>query len=129
MSGMLRDGTVTGVQTCALPILRGGTGGDAATALNYINLLRKRAYGNASGIIDASQLTTDFILDERGRELYYEAQRRTDLIRYGKFTGSRSEERRVGNEWNVTRWNCDWSSDVCSSDLARRYRRRCCYCT
>jgi len=25
-------------------------------------------------------------LDERGRELYYEAFRRTDLIRYGKFT-------------------------------------------
>src|SRR5689334_24821039 len=22
-----------------------------------------------------------------------------------------------------TRWNCDWSSDVCSSDLARRLRQ------
>ena len=41
---------------------------------------------NASGNITSAQLTTDFILDERGRELYYEAQRRTDLIRYGKFT-------------------------------------------
>ena len=68
-------------------VLRGGTGGDAATALNYINLLRTRAYGgNNSGNITASQLTTDFILDERGRELYYETLRRTDLIRYGKFT-------------------------------------------
>jgi len=69
-------------------VLRGGTGGDAATALTYINQLRTRAYGNTSGNITASQLTTDFILNERGRELYYEAQRRTDLIRYGRFTGS-----------------------------------------
>lgn len=69
-------------------VLRGGTGGNSATALGYINGLRTRAYGNTSGNITAGQLTTDFILDERARELYYEAQRRTDLIRYGKFTGS-----------------------------------------
>lgn len=69
-------------------VLRGGTGGDVATALININKLRTRAYGNASGNITAAQLTTDFILDERARELYYEAQRRTDLIRYGKFTTS-----------------------------------------
>jgi hypothetical protein len=30
-------------------VLRGGTGGDVASALNYINLIRARAYGNASG--------------------------------------------------------------------------------
>jgi starch-binding outer membrane protein, SusD/RagB family len=66
--------------------LRGGAGGSAATALNYVNLLRTRAYGNASGNITAGQLTTDFVLDERARELYYEAHRRTDLIRYDKFT-------------------------------------------
>ena len=68
-------------------VLRGGTGGDMATALNYINLLRERAYGNTSGDITAAQLTLPFILDERGRELYWEAQRRTDLIRFGEFTG------------------------------------------
>ena len=33
------------------------------------------------------QLTLKFILDERGRELYWECTRRTDLIRYGLFTG------------------------------------------
>jgi hypothetical protein len=69
-------------------VLRGGTGGDAATALTYINLLRTRAYGNASGNITPGQLTTNFILDERGRELYWEGFRRTDLIRYGLFTSS-----------------------------------------
>ena len=68
-------------------VLRGGTGGNATTALGYINQLRTRAYGDNTGNISAGALTTDFILDERARELYYEAQRRTDLIRYGKFTG------------------------------------------
>jgi hypothetical protein len=69
-------------------VLRNGSGGDVNTALGYINALRTRAYGDASGNITAPELTTDFILDERGRELYYEAFRRTDLIRYGRFTGS-----------------------------------------
>jgi hypothetical protein len=67
--------------------LRGGNG-DKALALQYINALRERAYGNTSGDISASDLTLDFILDERGRELYWEGYRRTDLIRYGKFTSS-----------------------------------------
>ncbi len=67
-------------------VLRGGTGGDAATALGYINNIRTRAYGNASGNITAGQLNLQFILDERGRELYWEGHRRTDLIRYGLLT-------------------------------------------
>lgn len=66
-------------------VLRSGTGGDAAAPLQYINALRTRAYGNTSGNITLAQLTTDFILDERGRELYWEGHRRTDLIRYGRF--------------------------------------------
>lgn len=65
--------------------LRGG-GGDASTALLYINLLRERAYGDASGNIAISDLTLDFILDERSRELYWECHRRTDLIRFGQFS-------------------------------------------
>ena len=65
-----------------------GAGGDPATALQYINNLRTRAYGSASGNITAGQLTTDFILDERARELYWEGHRRTDLIRYNKFVES-----------------------------------------
>ncbi|GAB3414285.1 RagB/SusD family nutrient uptake outer membrane protein [Niabella aquatica] len=67
-------------------VKRGGQGGSEATALSYVNALRTRAYGNASGNITAAQLTTNFILDERGRELYWEGFRRTDLIRYGLLT-------------------------------------------
>jgi hypothetical protein len=67
-------------------VLRGGTGGDRATALAYINQLRTRAYNNSTGNITDTQLTLDFILNERGRELYWEAHRRTDLIRYKRFT-------------------------------------------
>jgi len=67
-------------------VLRGGSGGDATTALGYMNLIRTRAYGNASGNISAGQLTLQFILDERARELYWEGHRRTDLIRYGILT-------------------------------------------
>ena len=69
-------------------VLRGGTGGDATTALGYMNTIRQRAYGNTTGNITSTQLTTDFILDERSRELYWEGFRRTDLIRYGKFVES-----------------------------------------
>jgi len=73
-------------------VLRGGSGGDAATALSYVNKIRTRSgdvtAGNAPGAITSAQLTLDFILDERGRELYWEGHRRTDLIRFGKFTGS-----------------------------------------
>ena len=68
-------------------VLRGGNG-NINTALTYVNDLRQRAYGNTSGDITTTGLTLDFILDERTRELHWEAHRRTDLIRYGKFTGS-----------------------------------------
>jgi len=67
--------------------LRGG-GGDVSTALGYVNDLRERAYGNTSANITSGDLTLDFILDERARELHWEGHRRTDLIRFGKFTGS-----------------------------------------
>lgn len=65
-------------------VLRGGTGGDMAIAVGFINKIRERAYGDASG--NVSNIDLDFILDERGRELYWEAFRRTDLIRFNQFS-------------------------------------------
>jgi hypothetical protein len=73
-------------------VLRGGSGGSESEAVTLINDLRQRAYGtdySAEGQISTSDLTLDFILDERARELYWEGHRRTDLIRYGYFTSDK----------------------------------------
>ncbi|HEX6940589.1 MAG TPA: RagB/SusD family nutrient uptake outer membrane protein [Longimicrobiales bacterium] len=67
-------------------VLRGG-GGSRAQALAYVNALRERAYGDTSGNITDAELDLDLILAERARELMWEAHRRSDLIRYGLFTG------------------------------------------
>jgi len=65
-------------------VLRGATGGSNSQALDYVNQIRTRSHANP---ITAGELTLDFILDERARELNFEGHRRTDLIRFGKFTG------------------------------------------
>jgi hypothetical protein len=60
--------------------------GDEATALTYMNKIRERAYGDASH--NYSSLVLNDFIDERARELNWECTRRTDLIRFGLFTGS-----------------------------------------
>lgn len=67
--------------------LRGG-GGNLTQAVQYFNALRERSFGNTSNNISEAGLTLNRILDERARELYWEGHRRTDLIRFGRFTGS-----------------------------------------
>jgi hypothetical protein len=64
-------------------ILRGG-GGSTNDALFYVNAIRARS---KASLINAGDLTLNFILDERARELNFEGHRRTDLIRFGKFSG------------------------------------------
>ena len=54
--------------------------GDQATALNMTNMVRARA-----GAEEYEVLTLDELLAERGREMFVEAHRRTDLIRFGAF--------------------------------------------
>ena len=58
---------------------------DKTKGLNYINLVRSRA-----GIspLSASGLTPREVLDERGRELYWEGHRRTDLVRFNLLTSN-----------------------------------------
>ncbi len=67
-------------------VLRGG-GGSISQAVAYINELRERANeGSSIANITESDLTLDFVLDERSRELHWECHRRTDLIRFGQFS-------------------------------------------
>ncbi len=67
--------------------IRGG-GGDLNTAVTLVNQIRERGFGGSSGQISSGELTLDFIIDERSRELYWEGLRRTDLIRFNRFTTS-----------------------------------------
>lgn len=57
--------------------------GNLADALEGVNYLRLRA-----GVAPWDDITADELLDERSRELYYEMTRRSDLIRFGKYTGN-----------------------------------------
>jgi hypothetical protein len=91
-------------------VARGGRESSRAEALGYVNDLRRRAFGDATGNITDAQLTPEFILDERARELYWEATRRTDLIRYGLFTsgdylwewkGGSRDGRAVDDKYNI----------------------------
>jgi hypothetical protein len=61
-------------------ILRGGTPTGGQTALSIVNSIRAR-----SGAPALTAVTLNDILAERGRELYLEAVRRPDLIRFGKY--------------------------------------------
>lgn len=57
-------------------------------ALPLINQIRERAFGNNTHNYTVSTLTLDEFLAERGREFSFEGLRRTDLVRFGKFTGT-----------------------------------------
>nr|WP_242157393.1 RagB/SusD family nutrient uptake outer membrane protein [Aestuariivivens sediminis] len=64
--------------------VRNAPGTDKNTAVEYVNKVRNRSHASS---ITQSDLTEQFIIDERGRELNFEGHRRTDLIRFNMFTG------------------------------------------
>ncbi|MBQ3635801.1 MAG: RagB/SusD family nutrient uptake outer membrane protein [Bacteroidales bacterium] len=66
-------------------VLRGGQGATRADAAAALAKVRSRA--GASEKFE-SDLSLDLILDERARELFWEGLRRTDLVRFDKFTTS-----------------------------------------
>lgn len=80
--------------------LRGASNANAVDALYYVNLLRERANGGNFANITAGELNLNFILDERSRELHWEAHRRQDLIRFGKYTGGSYNWAWKGNGMN-----------------------------
>jgi len=57
--------------------------GDWNASLDEVNTIRARAQVSALSSIDA-----DGFLAERGREMFQEASRRTDLIRFGAYNGT-----------------------------------------
>ena len=63
------------------------TANASSQSLTYINSLRERANDGNFANVTTSDVTLDFIIDERARELHWEAHRRQDLIRFGKYTG------------------------------------------
>jgi len=67
--------------------------GDAGQALEMVNTLR-----TARGASELGSLDEDALLAERGRELYWEGHRRTDLLRFGKFLEEWSEKPASGSE-------------------------------
>jgi starch-binding outer membrane protein, SusD/RagB family len=68
--------------------VRGGThASSSTTALEDINALRA-----IRGAAPLGSITLDDVLDERGRELYWEGLRRIDLIRFEKFNEPWSEK-------------------------------------
>lgn len=95
-------------------ILRGASG-SKDEALQYVNEIRDRAYMSGkygpgeSGRITAGQLTLDFLIDERGRELHTELTRRTDLIRFDKFTKGYNWDWKGGDGSYASRFGTDVS--------------------
>jgi starch-binding outer membrane protein, SusD/RagB family len=68
--------------------------GDAAGALADVNLVRasRTARPAVTPKPLPAPLTADILFRERGFEFYWEHQRRTDMIRFGKYEGTRVEK-------------------------------------
>jgi hypothetical protein len=66
--------------------------GDAAGALVDANAIRSARTGSGKVAPPLTSLTTEILYRERGFELYWEFQRRTDMIRFGKYEDSWTEK-------------------------------------
>ncbi len=70
-------------------IMRKNGGTATQEAVDLINASKKRAFSTADWAQEAyttASLNLDELLEERGREFIFEGFRRTDLIRFGKFS-------------------------------------------
>ncbi|MBW8325585.1 MAG: RagB/SusD family nutrient uptake outer membrane protein [Prolixibacteraceae bacterium] len=67
--------------------------GDAAGALSDVNAVRASRTARPTQTPPAlAQMTLDVLFRERGFEFYWEHQRRTDMIRFGKYEGTWAEK-------------------------------------
>ena len=66
--------------------------GDAAGALADVNSVRNSRTAYTVKGSPLASITLDLLLRERGFELYWEMNRRTDLIRFGKYEGTWTEK-------------------------------------
>lgn len=60
--------------------------GHPELAVPDINELRGRAHAST---VSTEDITEDFLIDEWSREFFVEGRRRSDLVRFGRFSGSR----------------------------------------
>jgi hypothetical protein len=70
-------------------IMRKNNGVATQEVVDLVNAVRQRAFTSGDWPTEqynTATLTIDELLAERGRELVFEGKRRTDLIRFGKFT-------------------------------------------
>lgn len=69
---------------------------------DLINMIRRRANATEIKYSDfTKESLRDFLLDERGRELYCEGHRREDLIRHGKFIQKAREDGFNAEDYHV----------------------------
>lgn len=76
--------------------------GPNQASIELINQVRKRAFDPEKPIelanFASKEALRDYILDERGWELYFEGNRREDLIRHGKFIEYANDPKRMGKK-------------------------------
>lgn len=65
---------------------------DAAAALTDVNAVRRSRTAYAVKPSPLTSMDLDILFRERGFELYWEMNRRTDMIRFGKYEGSWTEK-------------------------------------
>lgn len=70
--------------------------GDWNMSLNDVNMIRTRA-----GVSTLSSIDADGFLAERGREMFQEAARRTDMIRFGAYNGTWWEKEASDEHYNI----------------------------
>ncbi|MBD8491277.1 RagB/SusD family nutrient uptake outer membrane protein [Echinicola sp. CAU 1574] len=85
-------------------LMRQNGGAAPQEAVDLINASRSRAFTAADWATEmytTSSLTLDELLAERGREFIFEGKRRTDLIRFGKFTTANWWDHEPSNDANM----------------------------